>query len=538
MKKNLLSILMLLSLFFVACAPESQEMEEPTLTVSETEIAFPNAAADKTVSITTNQSKWVATSPAEGTWLKLEQQGNNLVVKAMENTRGENRASYILINAGAISEKVMVKQGAADIVLNVSPEEINVPNIGGKYLVDVTSNAGVWNIEKENEADWLIINQLASANLVELTVLKNETGAARSLKLFAKSGAKIKEIIVNQAGTGSSKFLLPLLSKSSSKHALIDYETKQGGYLIKNSSPLPDWDIFTFALSSAVFHTTEYIIDSRNNIAKIVMFSDDAESVLSKEYKEFLEKNNFEISNEQADGFSAKESKKMFMLKVTTSASAKKAFVEFTPYVEQPESYETFASFPYDRSVWLNKAEWTIAKIKETELAEGANLVTDNSADPEKPSLIFEVTESKRPLHNRLFFFDSEKPFILTECMAVWNKTTLGAWSPDGGITYLLTREFKELMAKEGFEFYTKATGVEFYYNKSKKLMIVPRGASFADLLDGQPVFSINYFNYEAQNTGNVSLKESLLDPYTRNATIKSLVKKLNDNDKRLKIRR
>ena len=76
---------------------------------------------DQTIAIPTNQRKWIASSPAEGEWLMLKQHGDNLVVRAMENLVVQECVSLILVMAGGAAEKVMVKQSAADIVLEISP---------------------------------------------------------------------------------------------------------------------------------------------------------------------------------------------------------------------------------------------------------------------------------------------------------------------------------------------------------------------------------------------------------------------------------
>ena len=94
MKKSLFSILMLLSVLFVAsCSSDDDDFVEATLEVSTAQVTLSNSSMDQTVAITTNQTKWIATSPAEGDWLMLEQQGNNLVVRAMDDMLVEERGS-------------------------------------------------------------------------------------------------------------------------------------------------------------------------------------------------------------------------------------------------------------------------------------------------------------------------------------------------------------------------------------------------------------------------------------------------------------
>ena len=66
MKKSLFSILMLLSVLFVASCSDDNDYVEPTLEVSTTQVTLTSGSMDQTIAITTNQTKWIATSPAEG----------------------------------------------------------------------------------------------------------------------------------------------------------------------------------------------------------------------------------------------------------------------------------------------------------------------------------------------------------------------------------------------------------------------------------------------------------------------------------------
>lgn len=63
LKKNILFLLLgsiLLCMF--SCAKED-EFESPTLVLSENSIAFDKGVNERTISVTTNQGSWIASSP-------------------------------------------------------------------------------------------------------------------------------------------------------------------------------------------------------------------------------------------------------------------------------------------------------------------------------------------------------------------------------------------------------------------------------------------------------------------------------------------
>lgn len=62
-------------LCLLSCAKED-EFELPTLVLSENTVTFDRGVGERNISITTNQSNWVASSPQEGEWLSLVQDGN------------------------------------------------------------------------------------------------------------------------------------------------------------------------------------------------------------------------------------------------------------------------------------------------------------------------------------------------------------------------------------------------------------------------------------------------------------------------------
>ena len=83
-----------------ASCTKEDGFDEPTLTLSETAMSFDKGKSEKTVTITTNQASWIASSPAEGDWLAVTSEENVLKIKVLENTRGSERKTYVLVNAG------------------------------------------------------------------------------------------------------------------------------------------------------------------------------------------------------------------------------------------------------------------------------------------------------------------------------------------------------------------------------------------------------------------------------------------------------
>ena len=67
----------------------------PTLVLSESSVSFDKGVGERTISVTTNQNSWIASSPQEGDWLSLVQDGNVLKVKVAENKMGTERITQV-----------------------------------------------------------------------------------------------------------------------------------------------------------------------------------------------------------------------------------------------------------------------------------------------------------------------------------------------------------------------------------------------------------------------------------------------------------
>ena len=81
LQKTFLSLLLGGILLFLSSCAKEDEFELPTLVLSENQVTFDKGVSERNISVTTNQSSWVASSPQEGEWLSLVQEGNLLKVK-------------------------------------------------------------------------------------------------------------------------------------------------------------------------------------------------------------------------------------------------------------------------------------------------------------------------------------------------------------------------------------------------------------------------------------------------------------------------
>ncbi|WP_373802806.1 BACON domain-containing protein, partial [Bacteroides heparinolyticus] len=210
MKSHLYKVLLGLFAFalFLPSCKETNEVEEPTLDVSETALVVAKDAVEKVVTIQTNQTAWSYSSPQEGDWITLTQEGNSLRIKVAANDKGVERFGVVLVSAG-VQKRITVTQSAGDAVLTLDTEKLELSAKGGTEKIGYTSNKGKATVEIPADATWIKVNSLTD-NSLSLAIEANTTKDARSAKVVLTAGTTSKEIEVAQEG--KLYFVLPIVS--------------------------------------------------------------------------------------------------------------------------------------------------------------------------------------------------------------------------------------------------------------------------------------------------------------------------------------
>ena len=333
-----------------SCAKED-EFEMPTLVLSESSVSFDKGVGERTISVTTNQNSWIASSPQEGDWLSLVQDGNVLKVKVVENKMGTERISHVIVNANGATGKIEVRQSAADVTLDVVPTAIYLPQSGGEKVVDVTTNTSAYDVVLSEEVTWLKI--IKGDEEIKLVAERNDSYLNREVKLYAKSGNQTREIVVSQSGI--QRFVLPINpGLPQDVHKIMEYELGRGSYLREYQSAMPAYgleEMYTFITPSPIFTLMQYSSADGITPSQIITVGDGAtavEAVKDKAFAKFLADNGYVRSNSSSDREYVND-KELLALKVYISEKVGNQGVNltFTPVMKQVGDYKTFDRLPY-----------------------------------------------------------------------------------------------------------------------------------------------------------------------------------------------
>lgn len=334
---------MLLFVAMVGAGCTTQEgnkmMTEPaTLELSQYALELSNEALVSTplVAVVSNQDviKVQSLSPD---WVQAEYRNKQIYISAKPNTTGMRRSTNLLVFAGSEFDVIKVQQKGSALFLEVSPTEVMVPAQGETVLIDVKSNGNNWTYVVDEQAEeWLTVSRIN--NFLQVVVAPNSLSSQRRGHIYVEiRGTKPAEITVaQQAFNNGSRFGLPLLEKSPTKHAIIDYERKQGSYVVKYDdenfgTPL-DIPYIVFLYASPVFKSvTYYIVEATKNIHRIEMISTDAKTLMSDEFVQTLIDKGFKIEKKRGSQNYGGESESLGFKVEVEIKELKESKVVFTP---------------------------------------------------------------------------------------------------------------------------------------------------------------------------------------------------------------
>ena len=501
-----------------SCAKED-EFEMPTLVLSESSVSFDKGVGERTISVITNQNSWIASSPQEGDWLSLVQDGNVLKVKVAENKMGTERISHVIVNANGATGKIEVRQSAADVTLDVVPTAIYLPQSGGEKVVDVTTNTSAYDVVLSEDVTWLKI--IKGDEEIKLVAERNDSYLNREVKLYAKSGNQTREIVVSQSGI--QRFVLPINpGLPQDVHKIMEYELGRGSYLREYQSAMPAYgleEMYTFITPSPIFTLMQYSSADGITPSQIITVGDGAtavEAVKDKAFAKFLADNGYVRSNSSSDREYVND-KELLALKVYISEKVGNQGVNltFTPVMKQVGDYKTFDRLPYYPLELLQADNVKLAQVEKYEQDAGSK-EEERSFNENKNTEVSQLqytlkanSDASAP-YSRIHIFyttgkDGKSPAKLGSVQIgalLFKDTSLGLWKY--GNKWVVTNEFKKKLGDEGFSYLRSAGNTHYFVRERDHLLI----AVLSVVDNNVPVLALLY-NYDAsvQGAGTKALK-------------------------------
>lgn len=460
---------MLVALFIMpSCSDDDTIYEEPEIKVSESTVTFTKNKESKTLKITTNKDKWIATSSAEGNWLTLTQKDDELTIAVSENSDNHPRTTTVCVNALGAMAKVMVNQSEGDTFIAIDGEEdnIEVDAEGGFFEIPILTNAD--KIEVKNETEWAEARYLSGAAILKIKAKGNDWLNAREGEIKLVSDDCVKNIALNQKGLDLIRF--PLISSKSSEKEMKAYEKAQGSKLVKEPQtggwpPAKnrkwEWESDSWFMPKIKYiynkpyepYYQKASITINDERAKEVLLSDVFDEAAAKYGYKAEDKK----VSEKEDAIVWQGSEEPVKMKVTIYPDG--AILEFTLNPVQREDFPTFDKLPMQETLELitdrntDKKGYTWDEVLEAEKN------TDNIYNEENSAkdicAVFKCP--KNAPYGQLFkqynFYNAAVDNYLEdyyghvkEVVAIYGEGTRACWYCKYDEHFKMTKEFKKLL--------------------------------------------------------------------------------------------
>ena len=491
-----ISLLSLLLGIVVGCS-ESKYFENPFLNVSEKEISFSNEAGEKTIMVETNSKEWIAT--AQKSWVHLTEKGNEVMVQVDPNPTAVERSSYIMVDGGLAVQKIIVKQSAAALSLELSKGEIILPQAGGETMVDLKMAGMPYQVTQEEKPEWLEV--IKKKNGLKFISKTNHSVTERTAKLTVTFAGKSNNVVVKQPGT--SLFVLACNPGNPySLYKMMDYEYRRGSFLTEYGGPDEVNGIFEesyfFKTPSPLFKDVVYVHDTKHSVPTRIytrsLTREGVNAVKSQDFQEFMRANGY--TRDEKDTNHYVNIKEAFTMDVDIREENNSVVLFFYQMHTQDRSYPTFSSLDLGPVDLLNKTDKKISDVETYETGKNSEEMKRQMSKSNEVEVILYKTNDPTLIARTYFFYlhndaavSQEKAGSVEQYSLFYSQPNLGIWQY--GNEWFVTHEFDKLLTANNFEFVGYNGKHHVYARRSDYLTLAISGGEYADVNNGKAVMQI-----------------------------------------------
>lgn len=487
--------MILASILFATFSCKNDEVENPTLTLSEMSVQLPKAASEKAITVATNQEEWAAMANAE--WIHLIRDGNTLTIKVDENLTTQKRRGEVAVLA-LITKIISVEQEGSAVSIVTMPDKLEVDQWGGKFQFDVESNTQDWTIS--TDAKWLKLTPKRFKGEVIVEIDENFDRADRVAKLIFQSQGKLaQEFTVAQSGIMYN--ILPFMEFGKTADDINEFELgRRSKLLAKPGWFVPYWQ---FETKSEAFNLIHYeVIEIKNKerykLAKVFAKSSDFFDKEKTSFVAFLKDHGFEDKGNNV--FFNTEKNVEAIIKDTEE----KPYVQYRFIPKQTKAYTTFSEFPYGLLEFYTADSLRVA---EYEKINGGKLNPEKSTTNPDAVRFYHWYDVKRgDAYARSYFIQNQPDDkTMVETAQYFSKQSLVFWDYEGEA--VLTNEFMALAKKEGFEYVKLEDEWHKFINVSKKLNMAIIWIKYPDV--DIPVVDIHLWQLSSDSSNKDSISNN-----------------------------
>lgn len=465
--KNHITILFL-ALGLMASCQDNQE-EVATLAISPEDyenVHLPPEASQKTFIIEASTQKWSAMSNSE--WVKVEAKGKELLLSIDENFDYKQRYAQVIVIGAGKQLTIGLRQDASEHVFGSDLHDIEIDQFGGQQILDVTTHVKNW--EVSTQADWFTVKAIPYLDKIEINIKENTEVQPRKGSFTISGEGKSKTINILQ--NAAQEYILPFFEwgKNFDDVSVLESSRRSELQMIPNPSD-PSASYYRFGTKSEKFPYIDYetMNSSDKFIYRITLGAKNSDVLESQEFMDFFTQQGYEkeLGGQISISYNHVYRNDKLKNRAIITVGNNTATITFVPIIEQDQDFPSLSSLYYG---YLDFGVGTPKDLKAHEKNEGGYYDAYKSAvQSRKSKLKMEIYHGASPFFARSYIFDpnSEK---LMQTQYIFDTLNIGLFEY-GGLTFL-TREFHELLTKEGFVITSYDSKSYIYTNTEKNLQI------------------------------------------------------------------
>ncbi len=461
-----------------------------TITLSEKVFEFTTDGGEQSLTVTADD-EWFAVGT---NWIHTKKEGNKLTVIVDANKTIREREGAVTVKAGNAVAIVKVVQKATVASVVATPGFVVVSDTEGQVVIEVKATDKYWTATED--VDWLKITPKQHKSEIIVDYTKNEVEEDRVATLTITVGEVEKLVEIKQLG--KMFFVLPYTKMATA--TIEDVKAFEAARFSSINKDETRPGVLGFdTRSTDMFPMILYEVDEEKGTVKRSQTAAITAEKMDEQlpaFKEWLKVLGFVQESEFI--FVNKELRLTATIEFTDEWGMRYASVYYNPILEQDRDYPTFKELPKLFVEWGAKKD----KIDAYEAEHGGTYDKDKSrvggtnenGEPYKDDFFhYNISEDNQGEEQTfirgywVYTDEQPEPGLIQTAQIMYNTELVFFMIDD---EYFLTREFKELCKKEGFEYIGKP-GMGFYgfKNPEKGLMLMVRLVK----LQGSKKLSIDY---------------------------------------------
>lgn len=418
-------------------------------------------SSEHLIGFETNQSQCEAFSNAP--WVQVSQPGASSLLLSIEaNSELYDRKAEITLSAGGIQHKIYVSQAGASAEVSVEQGDHTYGPWEGVYEVPVQTLGTDWSVEVP-ENDWLKVTAEPHLKRILFAVAENRSFDPRELELRLKH--PLGELPLTITQQGALKYIMPFLEWGKDYDSFDDKEKARKSVFVQGptaATQLSDASPFyIYETGARLFPFVKYEMQdlSGRMMYRIILLPANSQVVRADEFDAYLQEQGFDVFVDADVTLTNYMKAYQNDEKKTTAVvivKGNQAEVVFTPIVEQSQDYATLDS------ITLGYTAFGTARLADVKAYEegigGQHSPTWSAIYKRQTGANIEIFLSGPPYYSRSYVFTSRR---LSQTIFFADKLEVGLYRYAN--LYFLTRELKDLLAREGYLLYEMDTKTSTY---------------------------------------------------------------------------